>query len=132
MATAIRYSKEFFKKKFTAGTMKEAYMAAVKWYSTNVISKDELHSVQVEFVKEDKAQFPTITIHLYAVLSEDELRERYCKLCKESHSLFYMNSNYNCNRCEAKAYQVRTDEMLRIKLDYYRELILKREKESEK
>ena len=128
----IKYSKEFFSKKFTAETMKEAYMSAVKWYSTNVISKDELHNVQVEFIKEPNDEFPSITIHLYAVLNEDELRERYCKLCKESHSLFYMNSNYNCNRCEAKAYQARTDDMLRVKLEYYRELISKRDKESQK
>lgn len=132
MAAMIKYSKEFFKKKFTAGTMKDAYMAAVKWYATNVISKDELHSVHVEFEKNDKEQLPTVTIHLHAVLSEDELRERYCKLCRESHSLFYMNSNYNCNRCEAKAYQTRTDDMIRVKLEYYHELIMKREKESEK
>ena len=127
----VKYSKEFFKKKFTAETMKEAYMKAVKWYATNVISKDELHSVQIEFEKVKDSEFPTITMHLHAVLSEDELRERYCKLCKESHSMFYMNSNYNCNRCEAKAYQARTDDMLRVKLEYYRELISKRDKEDE-
>lgn len=127
----IRYSKEFFNKTFSAKTMKEAYLTAVKWYSTNVISKDELHNVQVEFTKCVKDDLPSITIRLYAILSEDELRERYCKLCRESHSLFYMNSNYNCNRCEAKAYQARTDDMLRIKLEYYRELISKRDKESE-
>lgn len=127
----IKYSKEFFKKKFTAETMKEAYMKAVKWYATNVISKDELHSVQVEFEKVQSSEFQTIVMHLHAVLSEDELRERYCKLCKESHSMFYMNSNYNCNRCEAKAYQTRTDDMLRVKLEYYRELISKRDKEDE-
>lgn len=126
---AIKYSKEFFKKKFVAGTMKEAYMAAVKWYATNVISKDELHNVQVEFEKDNKADFPTVIIHLYAVLSEDELRDRYCKLCREQHSLFYMNSNFNCNRCEVKAYQARTDDMLRVKLEYYKELISKRERE---
>lgn len=127
----VKYSKEFFKKKFTAETMKEAYMKAVKWYATNVISKDELHSVQIEFEKVQNSEFPTIAMHLHAVLSEDELRERYCKLCKESHSMFYMNSNYNCNRCEAKAYQTRTDDMLRVKLEYYKELISKRDKEDE-
>lgn len=126
----IKYSKEFFKKKFTAETMKEAYMAAVKWYATNVISKDELHSVHVEFEKAKDEQFPTVTIHLHAILSENELRERHCKICKETHSLFYVNSNYNCNRCEANAYQRRTDDMLRVKLEYYRELISKRDKEN--
>lgn len=126
---SIVYSKEFFKKKFSAETMKAAYMNACKWYATNVLSKDELHNVQIEFEKNAKGEFPTVVIHLFAILSEDELRERYCKLCRESHSLFYMNQNYNCNRCEAKAYQKRTDEMLKIKLEYYRQLISKVAKE---
>ena len=109
--------------------MKIAYMNACKRYATNVLSKDELHNVQIEFEKNDKGEFPTVVIHLFAVLSEDQLRERYCKLCRESHSLFFMNNNYNCNRCEAKAYQQRTDDMLRVKLEYYRQLISKVAKE---
>ena len=127
----IVYSKEFFKKKFVAETMKTAYMNACKWYATNVLSKDELHNVQIEFEKDIKSEFPTVVIHLFAVLSEDQLRDRYCKLCRESHSLFYMNQNYNCNRCEAKAYQQRTDDMLRVKLEYYRQLISKAVKEDD-
>lgn len=127
----VVYSKEFFKKKFSAETMKAAYMNACKWYATNVLSKDELHNVQVEFEKNSKGEFPTVVIHLFAVLNENELRERYCKLCRESHSLFYMNQNFNCNRCEAKAYQARTDDMLRVKLEYYRQLISKVAKEEE-
>ena len=125
----VKYSKEFFKKKFTADTMKNAYMNACKWYATNVLSKDELHNVLVEFVKEKNEQLPTVTIRLSATLNEDELRDRYCKICKESHSLFYMNQNYNCNKCETKAYQNRTDEMLRVKLEYYRELLRRSVKE---
>lgn len=126
---SIYYSKEFFRKKFSAETMKKAYMDACKWYSTNVISKDELHSVQIEFEKINSKDLPTIVIHLYAVLSEDELRERLCKICRESHSVFYMNNYVDCSRCEAKAYQARTDDMLRVKLEYYHSLILKHAKE---
>lgn len=127
----ITYSKEFFKKKFTADTMKNAYMNAVKWYATNVLSKDELHNVQVEFEKGyDEQQFPTITIHLFATLDEGTLRERHCKICKEANQMFYMHDNNNCNKCEANAYQRRTDDMLRVKIEYYRELISKRVKET--
>lgn len=126
----ITYSKEFFKKKFTADTMKNAYMNAVKWYATNVLSKDELHNVQVEFEKGyDEQQFPTVTIRLFATLDEEALRERHCAICRETNSLFYMHKNSNCNKCEANAYQRRTDDMLRVKLEYYRELISKRVKE---
>ena len=126
----ITYSKEFFKIKFTADTMKNAYMKAVKWYATNVLSKDELHNVQVEFEKTKGEQFPTITIHLFAVLNEEELREKHCRICKETSSLFYIHTNSNCNRCEANAYQRRTDEMLRVKIEYYKEKLNKRIKEA--
>ena len=125
----IKFSKEFFKKSFEADTMKNAYMNACKWYATNVLSKAELHNVQVEFVKETGRQFPTVTIHLFAVLSEDELRERHCKICREYHSLFFMNNNHSCNKCEVKAYQKRADEMLLIKLEYYKELLKRTVKE---
>ena len=127
----IVYSKKFFQRKFVGETMKSAYLEACKWYATNVLSKDELHNVQVEFEKNSKGEFPTVVIHLFAGLSENELRERFCKLCKEAHDSFFMNKNYNCNRCEAKAYQDRADDMLRIKLEYYRQLISKVAKEVE-
>lgn len=125
----ITYSKEFFQKKFIADTMKMAYMNACKWYATIVLSKDELHNVQVEFEKNDKEQLPTVTIHLFATLDEETLRDRHCKICRETNSLFYMHTNNNCNKCEANAYQRRTDDMLRTKIEYYRELVSKRIKE---
>lgn len=125
----ITYSKEFFEKKFVADTMKAAYMNACKWYATNVLSKDELHNVQVEFEKKPDEQFPTVAIHLFAILNEEELRKRHCAICRETSSLFYMHNNANCNKCEVNAYQRRTDEMLRVKVEYYRELINKRTKE---
>lgn len=127
MRKPITYSKEFFKTKFVADTMKEAYLNACKWYATNVLSKAELQNVQVEFEKTyNEQQFPTIIIHLFAVLNEEELRERHCKICREFHSLFYINTNFNCDKCEANAYQRRTDEMLRVKIDYYKEILIKR------
>lgn len=122
----IKYSQEFFKMEFIAETMKNAYMKACKWYATNVLSKAELHNVQVEFEKgHNEQQFPTVTIHLFAVLDEETLREQHCKICRECHTLFYVNQNMNCNRCDTKAYQKRTDDKLRVKSEYYRELLSK-------
>lgn len=125
----ITYSKEFYKKSFAGDTMKEAYLSACKWYATNVLSKDELHEVQVEFEKSPNEQFPTVTIHLFAALDETKLRERHCTICRELSKSFFLHTNDNCSRCEANAYQRRTDEMIRVKIEYYRELINKRVKE---
>ena len=123
---SITYSKEFFNIKFSADKMKDAYLKACKWYATNVLSKDELHEVQVEFEKGfDEQQYPTITIHLFVTLSEEELRERHCNICREFHSLFYINQQHNCNKCDVKAYQQRADETLNTKVNYYKERISK-------
>lgn len=120
------YSKEFFSREFVAETMKDAYLKACKWYATNVLSKAELHEVQVEFEKgQNEQQFPTITIHLFTALNEETVHEKHCKICRESHTLFYVNQQLDCNRCNAMAYRSRMEDGLRIKNEYYRELLFK-------
>ena len=66
-------------------------MKAVKWVATNVLSKDELHNVLVEYDK-DK-QSPTVTVHLYAAFPEKEVKEQHCKCCEEMHHSFFINEN---------------------------------------
>lgn len=123
----IKFSEEFAKKKFTANTMKEAYMLAVKWYATNVLSKDELHNVHVEFIKDNKSGLPTCTIHLFAVLdNEQEVFKQHCTCCEEMHHSFFINENNNCNICAAAGYQNRIEQKIKIKKEYYKELLRKR------
>lgn len=55
----IHFSEEFYKRSFTADDMKSAYLKAVKWYASNVLSKAELQRVHVEFIKDE--QSPTTT-----------------------------------------------------------------------
>lgn len=122
----ISYSKEFYKKSFTAEDMKKAYMKAVKWYATNVLSKAEFKNVQVKFVKEDKGESPTITIHLFAVQDgEKDVMEQHCQCCREAHHNFYMNANPICNQCSAKGFQARLEQRILIKEGWYKELLRK-------
>ena len=125
----LKYSEEFMSKKFIAETMKAAYMKAVKWVASNVISKVELKEVLVSYEKteDEENQLPTIVVHLSAGLSENELRERHCKICKEFHGLFFINENCNCAWCNTKAYQRRTDEMIKTKKNYYKSILMKGE-----
>lgn len=119
----IEYAERFAKKQFTAETMKDAYMKAIKWYATNVISKDELHNVQVKIVKDTKGQYPTVTLHLYVALEEKEISERHCKVCKQMHSAFFINESYNCNQCSYNGYKERLKQALRLSKEYCREKI---------
>lgn len=123
----IKYSQEFFKKSFTAGDMKSAYLSAVKWYSTNIISKAEFLNVHVKFVKEDKEESPTITIYLFAVLDgEQEAMAQYCKCCKEFNGLFYINRTTECDKCEVSKFQSRLEQKSNNKVSWYKELLRKR------
>lgn len=122
----IKYSQEFFRKSFTADSMKSAYLSACKWYSTNIISKAEFANVHIKFVKEDKSESPTITIYLFAVLDgEPEAMAHYCKCCREFNGLFYINKTVECDKCEVNKFQERLEEKSKNKTSWYRELLRK-------
>lgn len=125
------YEQEFFSKTFEGPTMKAAYMKAAKWIATNVISKEEFRDVNVNFEKGTDKKFPSITVHLFAVLNETETEENHCRICKESHKSFFMNDRTSCDSCKTKAYQKRLNDMLNGKKLYFRELITKQIKQSE-
>lgn len=122
----IKYSREFFRKTFTADTMKEAYMIAVKWYASNILSKVEFANVHAQFVKSNDGESPAITIHLFAVQdNEKDVMEQHCTCCREMHKSFFINEDTNCNRCSAKGFQNRLEGKLAIKRSYYREILEK-------
>ncbi len=121
----IRYSEEFAKKDFTADTMKEAYMKAVKWYATNILSNDILKDVQVSYEKIYDGNRPVIRMRIFALLDESTLRRNHCEICKESHKLFYISEETNCNWCKVKAYQERMKDTIKQKRTAYRESLVK-------
>lgn len=112
------YSKQFAQKTFKGTTTKDAYIKAVKWYASNVIARDELHEVQVEFVK----GINQVTLKLYATMSEQAVRDRHCEMCRETHKSFFINEANNCNVCNAGAYQRRLEQGMSAKHHYYKEL----------
>lgn len=121
-----KYSQEFFKKSFTAENMKSAYLMAVKWYSTNVLSKAEFVNVHVQFVKENNEESPTITIHLFAVQDgEEDVMSQHCQLCRDMHHSFFINEDTHCNRCSALGFQKRLEQKISIKKNWYKELLRK-------
>ena len=117
----ILYSQPFGRKVFEGVSIKNAYMKACKWYASNVIAKDKLHNVQVEYIKDTKAN--TVTIILYAVLSEADVKEQHCQCCKEMHHSFFINEDTHCDRCSVAGYQRRLEQKLSVKLSYYKELL---------
>lgn len=115
------FTQEYFKKSFHGSSLKEAYLKACKWVSTNVISKAELgRNTLVKYDKKEQkgTQLPTIEVTLFAVINEAEVRERHCAICKETHASFFINENCNCAWCNTSAYQRRIDEIMARKKQF--------------
>lgn len=124
----LYYSQPFAKKMFSGKSVKDAYLKACKWYASNVISKDKLHNVQVQYIKDSEKC--RVTIILYASLSETEVLEQHCQCCKEMHHSFFINEDTSCNRCSALSYQRRLESHISVKIGYYKELLNKILKEN--
>lgn len=121
MDNGMRFAKQITQKVFKDVTTKEAYMKAVKWYASNIIAREELHEVQVEFIKGTNQ----VTLKLYATLQEESTRNDHCEICKEMHKSFFINEATNCNSCKMLAYQKRLEQKMSIKSQYYKELLRK-------
>ena len=116
------YSKKFYSKKFSDEVSKNAYLKACKWLAKYVLSKKEFENVQfkIKKLKNDDGLY-VFELSLYAALSEEELRERHCSICRETHSSFFISEETNCNWCKVGAYQRRTDDMISSKTQYYKD-----------
>lgn len=121
----IKFSREFYKKVFVGATLKEAYMKAVKWYATNILTNKDFDNVQVSFIK-DKEE-AKVTMICFAVQdNEDEIFSHFCKCCREVHKSFFLNEETACNRCSALSYQRRIEENINSKRAFYKEILRKR------
>lgn len=115
------YTQQFGKKTFRGESTKDAYMKACKWYATNVIAKDKLHHIYVEYTKEKDGK--AVTMILYASISENEVMDQHCMCCKEMHHSFFINEDTHCDRCSVISFQRRIQQKLAIKIDYYKGIL---------
>lgn len=117
----LGYTELIGKKVFKAKNLKQAYMKAIKWYSTNIISKEKLNNVMAEYEKDEREN--KIIINLYIKLDESEIKDRHCKICKETHKAYYINEQFNCTSCSMLAYRKRMQIAAKTKKCYYAGLI---------
>lgn len=116
----LKFAYEFYKRKFSGATTKDAYMKAMKWYASNVIAKGKMHDVQIEIKKLENE--PSVILTLYAVLDEGKCREDFCKTCRELNELFYVQKKRECPGCSIKMYTDRLDEKMAIKIGLYKDI----------
>lgn len=124
----VLYTQQIASKKFRGATTKEAYMDACRWYATNIISKDKLHDIQVEYQKQKDGSIKMI---LYAVMEHQPVFNQHCACCREMHHSFFINEDTACNRCSVAGFDRRLESKMQIKVSYYKELLSKMIKEGQ-
>lgn len=118
----MQISLEFFRKDFTSKKdFKTAYLKACKWAAQNIISKVEIGETFWRIEKVKDADLPTCRIVLYAMLEDTDITESFCKACKSFHTAFFVNQEFDCNRCKMQAYKKQIQQKLDIKKAYRKE-----------
>ena len=122
------YIEPFYTRNFKAKNSKDAYLKACKFVASNIVndkSKVEASKVtwDVTKVKSDDESLPTFQLTLYYKFDDKEFMENTCKACKEFHHSFFVNENFNCNRCNKVGYAKNVQEKLTIGSSYFRKIL---------
>jgi hypothetical protein len=122
----IKYTQEFYRKQFKGKNIKDSYLIAAKWVATNIISDKRFDDVVIRYEKDMLSG--SVIVSFYTGLNENIIRNKHCQICKEMHKAFFINENCNCEWCNTKAYQNRTDQMVAVKTGYYRSILMNKGK----
>ena len=83
------------------------YMASNKY--KNLTFKIERTSEKNQFI-----------FTMFTNLDLGEEQRNYCKMCKKFHCSFYVNEEYNCQRCNLKNFLQRAEGKSRISKSFYK------------
>lgn len=119
------YIRKFYERDFVSKDPKQAYLKASKFVASNVISKGS--KVEVSKVTWDivriKGDLPTFHLTLYYKFDDSEFMKQTCNSCKEFHKSFFINENYDCNRCKKVGYEKQIEQKLMIGADYFSKIL---------
>lgn len=124
----MNYTIKVLEKDFQHEVSKEAYLKACGWVATHVINKEEEMGRCFWNISKisGTGEIPTFKLKVYATLSEEEIREKHCEICKQVHNLFYMNHDKShCSECKLKAYFIRVEEAMADRKKLIKEKIKK-------
>ena len=118
--------KKFYEKEFTSESSKTAYLRACKFVAKNIVSessKVEAEKVIWDIVKVQSDGLPTFRLSLYYKFDDTEFMKKTCDACKEFHKSFFINENFNCNRCNKVGYEKNLEQKLMIGADYLEKIL---------
>ncbi len=115
----MKIGTKYFDISFVADTAKEAYLKACKWLANYIINDKVLSESVYKFIKVREDAFETeFRLEVYCVVDSTDIQKRFCAVCKEFHSAFYVNFNYDCNKCNMSAFRDRLNEAIAVKKTY--------------
>ena len=123
----MEYVKKFYEREFKAESSKAAYLKACRFVASNVISKGskvEVSKVTWNVVKvEAEGNLPTFRLTLYYKFDDTEFMKQSCEACKQFHKSFFINENFNCNRCNKVGYEKNIEQKLTNGTEYFKKQI---------
>lgn len=121
------YTKKIFSKSFQAKTMKDAYLKACKWIANNIMSNDKISKIcSYQIIKNgfnSESNSRECILDVYVNISEKEILEHHCAICKETHKSFFINEETNCNYCKIAAFDRRLEEKIKIIESYVKDMM---------
>lgn len=97
---------------------KEAYLKGCKKFAKYMASKKyERISFTIE---RDTKRENAFIFSAFTTFNLGEEQRNFCKMCKEMHSSFFVNEEYNCSSCKLHSFFERTAQKMRISRSYYR------------
>ena len=120
------YIQKFYEREFKAEDAKRAYLKASKFVASNIISKGskvEVSKVTWDIQRVDDGDLPTFRLTLYYKFDDTEFMKRTCDACKGFHKSFYINENFNCDRCNKVGYEKNIQQTLLTGASYFRDLL---------
>ena len=120
----MKYIQKFYERNFIADDSKSAYLKACKFVASNIISEGSKVEAEKVTWKVEKTEsvngLPTFKLTLFYTFDDVEFMEQTCKACKEFHKSFFINENFNCDRCNKVGYAKNIQNKLLIGSEYYK------------
>lgn len=123
----MQYIEKFYERNFRAESSKDAYLKACKFVASTILSKGS--KVEVSRVTWDvtnvssEGDLPTFRLTLYFKFDDTEFMQKTCEACKEFHKSFFINENFNCDKCNKVGYEKNIKQKLMIGTEYLRKLL---------
>ena len=100
---------------FSAENEKEAYLKGCKKLAKYMTSKKYKN---ISF-KIDRKDNDTFIFTLFTNLDLTKDKNQFCVLCKQYHTSFFVNEEYNCSRCNLNTFLKREEKKIRVSKNFY-------------